>query len=192
MIPFNAVPDRLEKHRLALVVIDIQERFRDIIHGQDELLRGTGRLIRAFQELKLPVVVTEHYSRGLGVTMPEVRSLLSGVQPLEKLTFSCDGDPGFRKAIDELKRDQVVLCGIEAHVCVYQTARDLMDRGKQVAIAADAVSARFADARQIGIEHMRRIGVQVMNVEMILFELLREAKTPDFKTLAPILKDSDL
>jgi nicotinamidase-related amidase len=190
MIPFNAVPDRLEKHRLALVVIDIQERFRDLIHGQDQVLRGTGRLIRAFDELGLPILLTEHYSRGLGVTMHEVRGLLGGVSPLEKLTFSCDGDPGFRKAIDDLKRDQVVLCGIEAHVCVYQTARDLMDRGKQVAVAADAVSSRHADARQIGIEHMRRIGVQVMNVEMILFELLREAKTPDFKAISPILKDA--
>jgi len=190
MIPFNAVPDRLEKHRLALVVIDIQEKFRDLIHGQDQVLKGSGRMIRAFRELDLPVVVTEHYSRGLGVTMPEIRGLLSGITPLEKLTFSCDGDPGFRKALDGLKRDQIILCGIEAHVCVYQTARDLMDRGKQVAIAADAVSSRFPDARQVGLEYMRSIGVQVMNVEMILFELLREAKTADFKAIAPILKDS--
>ncbi len=190
MIPFHAVPDRLEKHRLALVVIDIQEKFRELIHGQDQVLKGTGRLVRAFRELGLPVLVTEHYSRGLGVTMPEVRSLLGGITPLEKLTFSCDGDPGFRKALDDLKRDQVILCGIEAHVCVYQTARDLMDRGKQVAIAADAVSSRLPDARHVGIEHMRAVGVQVMNVEMILFEMLREAKTPDFKAIAPILKDA--
>lgn len=188
MIPFHAVPDRLEKHRVALVVIDIQERFRDLIHGQDQLLHGTSRLIRAFRELDMPIVVTEHYSRGLGVTMPEIRSHLSGIQPIEKLSFSCDGNPEFRKAIDSLNRDQVILCGIEAHVCVYQTARDLMDRGKQVAIAADAVSGRHASEREVAIRHMQRIGVQVMNVEMILFEILREAKTPDFKTIQPILK----
>lgn len=188
MIPFHAVPDCLEKHRIALVVIDIQERFRDLIHGQEQMLRGTSRLIRAFRELELPVVVTEHYSRGLGVTMPEVRTLLDGIQPLEKISFSCDGDPGFRKALDGLNRDQVILCGIEAHVCVYQTARDLMDRGKQVALAADAVSARQAADREIGLRHMQRIGVQVMNVEMILFEILREAKTADFKAVQPILK----
>jgi nicotinamidase-related amidase len=121
--------------------------------------------------------------------MPEVRSHLSGIQPLEKLSFSCDGDPGFRKAVDGLNRDQIVLCGIETHVCIYQTARDLMDRGKQVAIAADAVSSQKSADRQIGLEHMRRIGVQVMNVEMILFEILREAKTADFKAIAPFLKD---
>jgi len=190
MIPFHAVPDRLEKHRIALVIIDIQERFRDMIYGQDSVLNNSRRMIKAFRELDLPVIVTEHYSRGLGVTMPEIRDLTVGIEPVEKLSFSCDGNPGFRKALDTLNRDQVILCGIEAHVCVYQTARDLMDRGKQVAIAADAVSARHADSREIGIQHMRRIGVQVMNTEMILFELLREAKTPDFKAIQPILKDS--
>jgi len=190
MIPFNAVPDRLEKHRLVLVVVDIQERFRDLIHAMPMVVKGSGRLIRAFRELDMPVLLTEHYSRGLGPTIPEVRSLLGGVKPLEKLTFSCDGDAGFRQAMNSLNRDQIVLCGIETHVCVYQTARDLMDRGKQVAIAADAVSSRLAGDREIGLQHMSRIGVQVMNVEMILFEMLREAKTPDFKTLAPILKDA--
>jgi nicotinamidase-related amidase len=136
----------------------------------------------------MPILVTEHYSRGLGVTMPEIRALLDRVTPIEKLHFSCDGNAEFRQALDGLNRDQVVLCGIESHVCVYQTARDLMDRGKQVAVAADAVSARFAADRQIGLDHMRQIGVQIMNVEMVLFEILREAKTPDFKNLAPILK----
>ena len=189
MIPFHAVPDRLEKHRTALVVIDIQERFRNLIHDQPRLLKSCDRLIRAFNELDLPLLATEHYSRGLGVTMPEIRSVLGDARPLEKIHFSCDGDPGFRKALDGLNRDQIVLCGIETHVCVYQTARDLMDRGKQVTIAADAVSSRHAADRRIGIEHMRRIGVQVMNVEMILFEILREAKTADFKAIAPILKD---
>jgi len=188
MIPFHAVPDRLEKHRLVLVVIDIQERFRDLLFEQAKLLRGTSRLIRAFRELDMPVLVTEHYSKGLGVTMPEIRGLLTGIQPLEKIAFSCDGDPGFRKALDALNRDQIVLCGIETHVCVYQTARDLMDRGRQVAVAADAVTSRFAADRDIALGHMRRIGVQIMTIDMILFEFLREARTPDFKAIAPILK----
>ncbi len=146
-------------------------------------------MIRAFRELDLPILVTEHYPRGLGVTVHEIRDLLEGVRPLEKITFSCDGDAGFRKALDRLNRDQIVLCGIETHVCIYQTARDLMDRGKQVSVAAEAVSSRQAADREVGLEHMRRIGVQVMNVEMILFELLREAKTPDFKAIASILKE---
>ncbi|MEZ4387853.1 MAG: hydrolase [Candidatus Krumholzibacteriia bacterium] len=188
MIPFHAVPDRLEKHRTVLVVIDIQERFRDLLHARDQLLAGAGRLIRAFRELEMPVLVTEHYSRGLGVTMPELRAHLVDITPIEKIAFSCDGDPGFRKALDALNRDQMILCGIEAHVCVYQTARDLMDRGKQVAIAADAVSARHQADREIGLRHMQRIGVQVMNVDMILFEILREAQTADFKRIQPILK----
>ena len=189
MIPFHAVPDRLEKHRTALVVVDIQERFRGLIHDQDRLLRATSRLLRSFRELDLPVLVTEHYSKGLGVTMPEVRADLGGIEPIEKIHFSCDGSPDFRAAVDGLNRDQIVICGIETLVCIYQTARDLMDRGKQVAVAADAVSSQKATDRQIGLEHMRRIGVQVMNVEMILFEILREAKTADFKAIAPFLKE---
>ncbi|HOX25611.1 MAG TPA: hydrolase [Candidatus Krumholzibacteria bacterium] len=188
MIPFHAVPDRLEKHRLALVVIDIQERFRNLLYDQARLIRNTSRLVRAFRELDLPILVTEHYSKGLGATMSEIRGLLGGLQPLEKITFSCDGDPGFRRAFDGLNRDQVVLCGIESHICVYQTARDLMDRGRQVAIAADAVTSRNAADREIALGHLRRIGVQVMNVEMILFEILREAKTADFQRIAPLLK----
>jgi nicotinamidase-related amidase len=190
MIPFNAVPDRLEKHRLVLVVIDLQERFRDLIHDAPMVLKGSGRLIRACRELDLPILLTEHYSRGLGATMTEIRTLLPGVKPLEKIAFSCYGDAGFRERLNGLNRDQIILCGIETHVCVYQTARDLMDRGKQVAVAADAVGSRLARDREIGMQHMRRIGVQIMNVEMILFEMLREAQTADFKAIAPILKDA--
>ena len=121
--------------------------------------------------------------------MPEIRSVLGGARPLEKIHFSCDGDPGFRKALDGLNRDQIVLCGIETHVCVYQTAYDLLADGRQVAVAVDAVSSRSPHDRLIGLARMNQLGTQNMGVEMIMFEILRRAKTDDFKDVADILKE---
>jgi nicotinamidase-related amidase len=185
-----SVPDRLEKDRVCLVVIDMQERFRSLIQGMPEVQGGCNRLARFFTKLALPVVVTEHYSRGLGETMGELREVLPHFRPLEKITFSCDADAGFKAALANTGRNQVVLCGIETHVCVYQTARDLLARGLQVAVAADAVSSQSARDREIALQRMRDIGAQIMTVEMILFEILREARTADFKSVADILKNS--
>ncbi len=183
-----SVPDRLEKDRVCLVVIDMQERFRTLIQGMPDVERGCNRLIRFFDKLALPILVTEHYPRRLGETMGELREALPGFQPLEKITFSCDADAGFAAALAGTGRDQVVLCGIETHVCVYQTARDLLARGVQVAVAADAASSQTARDRDVALQRMRDLGAQIMTVEMILFEILREARTPDFKLVADILR----
>jgi nicotinamidase-related amidase len=115
--------------------------------------------------------------------------LPKGAAPIEKTTFSCGGDEGFRKAVAALKREQWVIFGIETHVCVYQTALDLLRDGRQVALAADAVSSRRPRDREAGVERMRELGVQVMSTEMVLFEILRQAGTPDFRAVAPILKE---
>jgi nicotinamidase-related amidase len=125
----------------------------------------------------------------LGVTLPELRNLFSPFKPIEKITFSCCGNGQFNDALDRLKRKQVVLTGIESHVCVYQTALDLLRKGKQVAVASDATSSRLAQNRDIGLRRMAELGAQTMGVEMIMFELLKQAKTPEFKLVAPILKE---
>jgi nicotinamidase-related amidase len=184
------VPDRLEKDRVCLVVIDLQERFRTLVVSMNDVQRGCSRLARFFVKLDLPILVTEHYSQKLGETMGELREVIPGFQPLEKITFSCADDAGFAAALAATGRDQVVLCGIETHVCVYQTARDLCARGVQVVVAADAVSSQSARDREIALQQMREIGVQILSVEMILFEILREARTPDFKQVADILRGS--
>lgn len=184
------VPDRLAKDRVCLVVIDLQERFRNLIQGMTDVQRGCSRLARFCAKLDLPILVTEHYPQRLGETMGELREAVPDFQPLQKITFSCDGDAGFTAALNATGRDQVVLCGIETHVCVYQTARDLLARGLQVAVAADAVSSQSARDREIALQRMRDLGTQIMSVEMILFEILREARTPDFKLVADILRGS--
>ncbi len=185
----TAVPPRLAKERVCLVLVDVQSRFRDLIHGMPGVIQGCSRLVRFHQQLDLPILVTEHYSDGLGATVPELRDLFDDFAPLEKISFSCAGDAGFNTALADTGRDQIVLCGIETHVCIYQTARDLRERGLQVAVAADAVSSRQAFNRKIGLQRMRDVGVQIMSVEMVLFEILRKARTAEFKQVASILKE---
>jgi nicotinamidase-related amidase len=183
------IPPRLVKERAVLVVVDMQERFRDLIDGMPQVIGGCSRLIRFCTRLDVPVLVTEHYPRGLGATLPELRGLFPEFRPLEKIAFSCAGDAGFREALRAVRRDQVILCGIETHVCVYQTASDLLREGLQVTVAADAVSSRHARNRSLGLDRMRDLGVQPMSTEMIMFEILRVARTPDFQAVADVLKE---
>lgn len=185
----NAVPDRLEPGRCALVVIDIQEKFQDLIHKMDEVIAGTGRLVKFCQELEIPVLVTEHYSKGLGVSVKPIRDLFTPHQPIEKIHFSCVGSADFQRALAATGRDQIILCGIETHVCVYQTACDLLREGRQVAVAADAVSSCSKANRKLGLTCLRDRGAQVLGVQMIMFEILGEAGTPRFKQVAALLID---
>jgi nicotinamidase-related amidase len=188
MTPRNDIPDRLGRARTVLVVVDIQERFRDVIVGMDGVLAASSRLIQYCQQLGIPVLVTEHYPRGLGVTLPEIRETIRPFAPIEKIHFSCAGDEGFREALAATGRDQVVLCGIETHVCIYQTAGDLLREGKQVVVAADAVSSCTTADRSVGLQRLDRLGADLMTVQMIMFEILVKAGTSDFKAVASLLK----
>ncbi len=183
------LPPRLSPSDAVLIVIDIQEKFRDKIHGLDRVLENTERLISFAGHLDIPVIVTEHYPRGLGVTVPEVREACDPFEPIEKIDFSCAGCGPFMDRIRKLGRSQVLLCGIETHVCVYQTARDLLADGRQVVAAVDAVSSCSAANREIGLAAMRDLGVQLLGTQMIMFDLLQKAGTPQFKLVAPLLKD---
>jgi len=179
----------LESERSALVVVDMQERFRELIHEMPAVIAGCSRLIRFCARLEIPVLVTEQYPAGLGRTVAELKEVLPEHTPLEKVTFSCCGDEGFARAVQALGREQFVVCGIETHVCVYQTVRDLLASGHPVAVAADAVSSRRIRDRDTGLARLRDLGAQIMTVEMILFEILGRAGTPDFKRVADILKE---
>jgi len=186
----NSTPERLTLDRSVLVVIDMQERFRDLIKGMDQVVSRSSTLIKFCQQLDVPILVTEHYSRAFGVTVSELRNLFKPLQPLEKIHFSCASDDGFKKALAATGRDQIILCGIETHVCVYQTAADLLRDGKQVAVAVDAVSSCSAANRQIGLNRMAEMGVQSMGVQMLMFELLHKAGTSDFKAVSGLLKEA--
>lgn len=181
-------PDRLTLDQSVVVVVDLQEKFRELIHGMDQVLERSVGLIGFAQQLDIPVIVTEQYPRGLGVTVPEIRAAIRPFTAIEKTAFSCAGSDAFNAALRATGRRQVILCGIETHVCVYQTACDLLRDGRQVAVAADAVSSHRPADRDLGLQRMRDVGADIMGAQMIMFEILRQAGTPEFKRVATFLK----
>ena len=174
----------LDRERAALVVVDVQEAFRPAVGEFDAVAANTAVLVQGARALGLPVVVTEQYPRGLGETVPEVASHLDGVTPVEKTVFSAARADGF--SLDG--RDQALVCGIEAHVCVQQTAQDLLDAGVEVHVAADAVTSRTALNRRLGLEKMEGSGAVVTSTEMALFEMVERAGTPEFKTIHGLIR----
>ncbi len=178
---------KLDRGRAALVVIDVQEAFRPVVLDFERVAANIGVLVQGARILGLPLLVTEQYPRGLGETVPEVARHLDGVERLEKTSFSAVGADGFPAALAEM-RDQVLLCGIEAHVCVNQTAEDLLATGREVHVVRDAVTSRTPENRDLGVHKMERSGAVVTSVETALFELLREAGTPEFKEIQGLVK----
>jgi nicotinamidase-related amidase len=174
----------LDRGRAALVVVDVQEAFRPAVRDFEEVAAGTATLVRGALILGLPVVVTEQYPRGLGATVPEVAEHLDGVEPIDKVSFSAAAADGF----DLAGRDQVLLCGIESHVCVSQTAHDLLDRDVEVHVAADAVTSRTERNRDLGLHKMESAGAVVTSVETALFELLGAAGSDEFKQVQGLVK----
>jgi nicotinamidase-related amidase len=178
---------KLDRGRAALAVIDVQEAFRPAVLDFERVAANVGVLVQGARILGLPVLVTEQYPKGLGETVPEVAEHLTGVPRLEKTSFSALAADGFPAALDD-ERDQVVLCGIEAHVCVNQTAEDLLADGREVHVVADAVTSRTAENRELGLHKMEHGGAVVTSVETALFELLRAAGTPEFKEIQALIK----
>jgi nicotinamidase-related amidase len=171
----------LSRDRAALVVVDVQEGFRSYETFAD-VARQCGRLVEGAGILEVPVVATEQYPKGLGATAPEV-GLPEGAARVEKTVFSAARAEGF----DLGGRDQVVVCGIEAHVCVMQTALDLLERGAEVHVVADAVGSRHAQDREVGLHRLDRAGATLTTVEAALLELCERAGTPEFKAVQKVI-----
>lgn len=174
----------LERDRTALVVVDVQEGFRKAVGEFDAVARNAGLLVQGASILGVPVLVTEQYPRGLGGTVPEVAEHLDGVPRLEKVEFDATEVEGFELG----GRDQALICGIEAHVCVAQTAAGLLGQDVDVQVATDAVSSRTAANRRAGLAKMEASGAMLTSTEMALFELLGRAGTPEFKEVQALVK----
>ena len=174
----------LDRDRTAVLVVDVQQGFRPAVEGFDAVAHATAQLVQGARVLDLPILVTEQYPKGLGPTVPEVAEHLEGVRPLKKTVFAAPRAEGF----DLHGRDQVVVCGIEAHICVHQSVADLLDRGVEVEVATDATGSRTPANRQVGLERMRETGARLTSVEMALFELLGEAGSDEFKAIQRIIK----
>ena len=179
----------LDKNQAVLVIIDVQEKLcRAMDEKVLERLTGSiGVLQEAARELGIPVVVTEQYVKGLGETLPAIREKLTEPR-LEKMTFSCCGDSGFLDKIRSLKRSQVIIAGMEAHVCVLQTVLELLDAGYNVHLVRDAVMSRRKENWFVGLEGARAAGAVVTSTETALFQLLRVAGTEEFKKLSKLVR----
>lgn len=181
-------PALLDRRRSALAVIDMQEAFRPIIGDFDQVTARIALLVQSAKLLNVPVIVTEQYPKGLGRTVKEIADHLPEASaPIEKLSFSACGVQDFDLQLRELHAEQVVLCGIEAHICVSQTAHDLLHNGYQVHLLSDAVSTRLPRNREVAINKMARAGAVISSVEMALFELC-PAGTPEFRQMQALVK----
>ena len=174
----------LDRQRAALVVVDVQEAFRPAVERFDETVDGTAKLIQGARALGLPVILTEQYPKGLGKTVAEIEEHLDGTQPIEKTCFSAAQADGFTLH----GRTQALLCGIETHVCVSQTAHDLLERGVEVHVARDAVTSRTSENKEVGLHKMEQSGAIVTSVETALFELLGAAGSDEFKQVQRLVK----
>ncbi|HEX8285305.1 MAG TPA: isochorismatase family protein [Pyrinomonadaceae bacterium] len=179
----------LDPARTALAVIDVQESFRPHIPDFAGLAARVALVARAAQLLNVPVVVTEQYPKGLGRTAAEIAAVLpEGSEPVEKTAFSSCGAQAFVARLEAAGARQILLCGIEAHVCVNQTAHDLLARGYQVHLLADCVSSRADENRRVGLDKMFRSGALPSSVELALFELMRDARHEQFKAIQRLIK----
>lgn len=182
-------PNVLQPDLALLVVIDVQEAFRHVISDFSGLATRMLTAIWGFQALDLPVLVTEQYPRGLGRTAEEILlALPDDFEIFDKTTFSSYGSAAFAARLDDLGVKQVVICGLETHVCVNQTAHDLLDAGFQVHVLTDCVRSRSEHDRLAGIDKMRMSGVVPSTVEMALFELMGDSRHEKFKDIQALIK----
>jgi nicotinamidase-related amidase len=183
-----ANPLRICRARAALLVIDLQERLLPVISGHELVTLNSSRLIQAARILQIPVYATEQYRKGLGPTVPEITSALAGVAPVEKLTFSACADSELMMALAARASSDIILCGIETHVCVCQTCLDLRSAGLRPFVVADATSSRTPENHRLGLDRMRDAGATIVSTEMVLFELVERAGTDEFKQVLALVK----
>ena len=182
-------PKVLDKDKTVLVVVDLQEAFRFPINDFAQMATRTSIVVRGFQILNLPIIVTEQYPKGLGRTAEEILfSLPPEFEFVEKSAFSSCGANSFMDKLSESGANQIVLCGLETHVCVNQTAHDLLNETFEVHLLTDCVSSRFSHDKAVALRKMQMNGVVPSTVEMALFELMRDAKHEQFKEIQNLVK----
>lgn len=179
---------RINRDESVGLVIDIQERLLPHIDQYKEVLNRTGILLEGLKILEVPVLLTEQYRKGLGETVKEVREHMADFNPMEKMTFSCCDDDSFSKALIETGMTNVLICGIETHVCVLQTTLDLLEQGYQPVVVEDCTSSRNPEDKRVAIERMRQEGALITTSESILFEMTRISGTNQFKSISKLVK----
>ena len=178
----------LSLDKSCLVVIDVQDKLAAVMHESATMIANCAVLVQIARTLDIPVLWCQQNPKALGPTVEPVRAHLSGIQPMDKQCFSCCGHPDFSAQLDQLAIETAILCGIESHVCVFQTAMDVIQKGLYVHVVADAVASRKPENKRIGLERMACAGAVISSTEMLLFELLRTADHPHFKTLRKLIR----
>ncbi len=177
-----------ELGKTAFVLVDVQGKLASVMHEREALYRNLEILLRGMQALEVPVIWMEQIPEKMGPTIPELSALLEGHTPIPKACFSCCLSRDFQEALKETRASQVILAGIETHVCIYQTAHDLLELAFEVEVIGDAVSSRFQANRDIALQKLIDIGAGVTSTESILFELMRTSEHPAFRDILKIVK----
>lgn len=175
----------IDKKDMTLLVIDPQEKLMPYMDKKDDLINNLKKLVKAFNIMKIPIILTEQYPRGLGNTVKELKGELKDFDYIEKLSFDCFGEDGFAKKISS---KTIAVCGIEAHVCVLQTALSALSRGFDVHVVADAVSSRRDTDCSIALRRMEQEGARLATAEMLILQLLKRAGAEGFKEIQKIIK----
>jgi len=178
---------KLDRSTACVLVVDVQERLAPVMWNFAFVEKYCRAMILAARDLGMPVLATEQYPKGLGSTVASIREALPG-PPIVKMHFSCGADPAFTQALAATGRKQVIVVGIETHVCVFQTVRDLLGRGYEVYVCADAVTSRFEEHRRVALEQMRGLGAVVTSAETAIFDLLHVCGTPEFKRVSALVR----
>jgi len=178
----------LQTDRALLVVVDLQEKLLPAIPDRERVLRNSRLLQRLARELGIPTLLTMQYSKGLGPIVPEVRAEAPSAPMFDKTTFGCLADEAIASAIEGSDRDQLLVCGIETHICVAQTVLGAFEKGYEVHVASDAVASRGEENHRVGLARMERAGAVLSSAEMAIYELLGRSDSPAFKQMLPLLK----
>ena len=171
-----------------VVLVDVQGQLAQMVYEKEALHRSLELLIQGAKGLGVPIVWMEQIPSKLGPTLECLSRHLHGQSPIAKHSFSCCGEPEFLKALEKLDRKQVVLCGIESHICVFQTAHDLLAQGYEVQVLQDCVSSRSRENKYLGLDRVRQLGGEITSVEMLFFELMRDTDCDAFRDIVKLIK----
>lgn len=171
-----------------LVIIDVQGKLADIVYESEKIIENMETLIKGVKLLNIPIIWLEQYPKGLGTTKKAIQTLLTDQEPIEKIDFSASDNDDFHERLREINREQFLVIGMEAHVCVYQTVADLLESKESVDIVVDAISSRTAGNKAIAIDKMTAMGADKTSVEMALFELMKSADHPKFNEIRNLIK----
>lgn len=179
---------KCRRDNTAVLVVDYQAKLIPAISNKEELLRRSSILLKGLKALGIPIIISEQYPKGLGVTVPEIREAVGDIPAMEKGCFSCWDDEGIKAAINATGCQNILVCGTEAHICVLESAIDMKMDGKDVLIVEDCVSSRFLHDKEIGLRRAEQEGIRLSTAETVLFELTKFSGTPEFKIISKLVK----